>query len=276
MTENKNTSMDLVLASEFSTDIKLHKNQPSYRQLAAINPVNAVGVLGLLTVALLTGQWWLVLVTGVLETLWVVFAPTSVFLRAHVLQPMRDKEQQKWLRKRRQANVRKLHPVFQARWRKIEALTKRVLGAMKNPRSPSAHLLQQESGRLEQSINDFLELALFCQQAQVYQNMHGQQDFEAELQVLVQKLQDAPSPPEAKALQNKRTLLANRKQRLQTLQEQMRAAEAEMDVIETSWELLADDFDTPGQVSEITNRLHDMQLRMEAMRQAQQEMGAID
>jgi hypothetical protein len=65
--------------------IQRKKTQPPYSKYAFWNPYNLSLIAGASAAAMVTGHWWLALVAGAGEALWMLFAPDSKLLAEAVV-----------------------------------------------------------------------------------------------------------------------------------------------------------------------------------------------
>jgi hypothetical protein len=243
-----------------------------YLRMAFANPFNLSLVGGGLAAALLTANPLLALGTLGLEALWLLHAPDSARLR-HILWDPRFERLKKALeaqeRSRRMAG---LSPDARAR---VEALVERQEEirrlAAENP-SFAGDLLRDELVKTDRLVDAFVEMAMTCARYESYLRAVDPGQLERERKRYDLAAHDA-GDDEAQAGIAKRNLaiVTKRLEKLQEIRRYLSVARGQLDLIDNSFQLIADQIVTMQSPQELSGQLDELLDGVEAVRETSRE-----
>ena len=266
------------------------KPQPPYAKYAFKNPYNYAIMGGFASAALLTGSWWLGLAGAGAEALWMLFAPDSRLLRKLWF----DKRHAEDVDVQRKAELDakfKLLPepdamrclALREKQNQINSL------AQENP-AFTLDLLTGELQKLDDLVRAFLELSVTCARYQDYLGSIDIDEIERDLRRYHQILDQGEgvdrggkrAQPGAEELssrgESRRTLaqkniavLDKRKEKYAEIRSYLSSARGQLELIENSFRLLADQIVTMRSPTELSGQLDDLLDGVEAVRQTTRE-----
>ncbi len=243
-----------------------------YLRMAFVNPFNLSLVGGGLAAALLTANPLLGLATLGLEALWLLHAPDNARLR-HILWDPRFDRLKKALeaqdRSRRMAGL-----TADARAR-VEALVGRQEEirhlAAENP-SFAGDLLRDELVKTDRLVDAFVEMALTCGRYETYLQAIDPGQLERESRRYAQAVKDAgDDATQAGIAQRNLAIVTKRLEKLQEIRRYLTTARGQLDLIENSFQLIADQIVTMQSPQELSGQLDELLDGVEAVRQTSRE-----
>ena len=249
-----------------------------YLRAAFFNPYNLSLLSGGLAASALTLNPVLALATLGFEALWLLHAPDSKRLRHLLWDPRFEKLRKSIESAERQQRMQGLPP--QARQR-VEMLVQRREQiqrlAASNP-SFTGDLLRGELVKADKLVSAFLEMALTCLRyeqylgsvdgAQLGRDRHRYGD-----------LAGQPGPPGEIARKNL-AIVEKRIEKMEEIQRYLSVAYGQLDLIENSFQLIADQIVTMQSPQELSGQLDELLDGVEAIRQTtrdtEQMLGAIE
>lgn len=245
---------------------------PPYYRYAFLNPYNLSLVAGSAVAAAATGHWWLAMCAGAAEAMWMLFAPDSKLLRRSWFDKMWQSEKE-LERKRRQAE--KFNALPDAEKERAlglrDAQTRIQKMAQENP-TFSVELLRDELGKLEELVDDFLDLATVCARYDKYLASFNLEELEADLRRYQLQVEKLPAGDERRTVAQKNLqVLLSRKDRYKELRRSLQTARGQMDLMENTFRLLTDEIVSMREPSELGSRLDDLREGVHAVREAARE-----
>ncbi len=245
---------------------------PPYVRYAFLNPYNLSMIAGASAAAAATGHWWLAMCAAAGEAIWMLFAPDSKLLRRAWFDKVWQDEQEAE-RKKRQAKKWSALPEAE---RQRALLLREVQGrihkmAQENP-SFSVEMLRGELGKLEDLVDDFLDLATVCARYDKYLETFNLEELEADLRRYQLQVEKLPAGDERRSVAQKNLqVLLSRKDRYKDLRRSLQTARGQMDLMENTFRLLADEIVSMREPSELGTRLEDLREGVKAVREAASE-----
>lgn len=255
--------------------------RPPYARYAFLNPYNVSLLTGAGVTSAATGHWWIVLCAVASEVLWMLFAPDSKLLQRAWF----DKVHQEKLvaeRRERLEKMYKLLPwneqqraqVLDAQKRKIDQL------AADNP-SLSVDLLSSDLAKLDDLVEDFLGMAIVCARCEEHLQTFDLGEVERHLAYYEQQVEALPAHDERRTVAEQNLeVLRQRKQRYEVLCRKLQAARGQMELMENTFRLLADDIVTMRNAAELGDRLEQLRVSVDAVRETSDEaeelLGDVD
>jgi hypothetical protein len=248
------------------------KPRPPYAKYAFKNPYNLSLLLGAGAAAAMTGNWWLALAGAGVEALWMLFAPDSKLLQKVAW----DKRWEREVDAAKQAELDakfKLLPEGDAMRclalrEKHDQINKL---AAENP-SFTVDLLSGELDKLDSLVRSFLELSLTCSRYQDYLKSVDIDEIERDLRRYQQIIDKSAAEPEKRILAQKNmTVLLKRKDKYAEIRGYLSTARGQLELIENTFRLLADQIVTMRSPTELSGQLDELLDGVEAVRQTTRE-----
>ena len=246
-------------------------NRP-YLKMAFANPFNLSLVGGGLAAALLTANPLLALGTLGLEALWLLHAPDSQRLR-HILWDPRFDRLKKALdaqeRARRMAGLpddaRERVETLVARQDEIHRL------AAGNP-TFAGDLLKDELVKTDRLVDAFVEMALTCARYESYLAAIDPAALERERKRYEQAIQSAGDDTAQSGIAKRNlAVVTKRLEKLQEIRRYLTVARGQLDLIENSFQLIADQIVTMQSPQELSGQLDELLDGVEAVRESSRE-----
>jgi hypothetical protein len=242
--------------------------KPSYFKLAFANPYNLALVLGGVTASILTANPIPAMIALGGEGLWLLHAPDSRFLRKTVWDPKLEAMQRELDERMREQRVASLPQNEQSRVRRLYGKKDEIdnLGSQ-NP-SFTADLLRGELSKTRKLADSFLEMALTCAR---YERYLGSVDFNAlerDRTRWSQKTASDKTPPQERDLAKKNlAVIEKRIEKLKDIRDYLGVARGQLDLIENSFQLIADQIVTMQSPAELSGQLDDLLDGVESIKQ---------
>ena len=253
----------------------LEKERVPYNRYAFGNVYNYTLLAGVGAAALLTGQWWMLIFGGAAEALWMLFAPDSKLLQRLWFDKVHSDRQHA---ARRQALAAKLSTLPVAEGNRVERLQdkrEQILRFAADNQAFTQQLMSGELGKLEKLVNDFAELALAMFRNEAYLRSVDVRELEANLREQ-EGLVKTDEDPEARGLAQKNlAVLMRRRDKLAEIHTFVSRARAQMELIENTFELLADQIVTMRSPRELDGQLDELIDGVDAVRTTARETEAL-
>jgi hypothetical protein len=258
---------DPIAATQAFVRQKVHEKR-SYVKAAFANPYNLSLFAGGLIASAVTLNPLLAIVTLGLEVLWVVNAPGSKKLREWLWDPQFEAEEQKELQELRAKQLHNLDEVDRervvaliARQHEINAL------ASQNP-SFTGELLRTELTKTDRLVEAFIDMATTCSRYETYLDSTNLSELERERrrwQAIVQdqSIHDSQADIAAKNL----SVIMKRFEKMKEINSYLTLARGQLDLIENSFQLIADQIVTMQSPQELTGQLDELLDGVESIKQ---------
>lgn len=258
---------DPIAATQAFVRQKVHEKR-SYVKAAFANPYNLSLFAGGLVASAVTLNPLLAIVTLGLEVLWVVNAPGSKKLREWIWDPQFEAEEQKELQELRGRQLHNLDEVDRervvtllARQQEINAL------ASQNP-SFTGELLRTELTKTDRLVEAFIEMANTCSRYEAYLDSTNLSELERDRRrweaiVHDQSIHDSQADIAAKNL----AVIMKRFEKMKEINSYLTLARGQLDLIENSFQLIADQIVTMQSPQELTGQLDELLDGVESIKQ---------
>jgi hypothetical protein len=239
-----------------------------YVKAAFANPYNLSLFLGALTAAGITNSPFLGVMTVCLEALWMVFAPGSKLLQKTLWDPRFDKEEQEQERAALAARVQALAEHDRARVEELIARQQEINQlAAQNP-SFTGELLRTELGKTDRLVEAFIDMAVTCAR---YEQYLGSVDI-AEMDNNRQRWEravkrGAKDDEETKIARKNLAVILKRLEKMSEIHRYLTVARGQLDLIENSFQLIADQIVTMQSPQELTGQLDELLDGVESIKQ---------
>jgi len=252
-----------------SDDEKIKR--PPYAKYAFRNPYNYAIMGGFASAALLTGNWWLGLAGAGIEALWMLFAPDSRLLRKTWFDKI-------WAAELDAKSKAELEVLFKA-LPETEAMRCLALRekkdqidqlAKENP-AFAAELLSSEITKLDSLVRNFLELSLTCFRYEQYLQSVDLDEIERDIRRYEQIVERNPQGDKRTLAQKNLVVLNKRKEKYAEIRGYLSSARGQLELIENTFRLLADQIVTMRSPQELSGQLDELLDGVEAVRQTSRE-----
>lgn len=247
----------------------------AYLRYAFHNVYNYTALAGVGAAAALTGNWWLGIVGAAFEGLWMLFAPDSKLLSKLAWDKRWAAEEGKRLEAKRKKQLATLGP---ADWRRCQAMTAKRDEihrlASDNP-TFTQELMAGELRKLDKLADDFVDMAVTSARFETYMAAVNFDELERQARRFEAQIQHARTPSDRELAQKNLDVLLRRKQTLTEIQNYIRAARGQLDLLENSFRLLADQIVTMRSPGEMSGQLDELMDGVEAVRTSARETSQV-
>lgn len=251
---------------------KAVKPQPPYARYAFLNPYNLSLIAGAGAAAALTGHWWLALCAGAAEAVWMLFAPDSRLLRKLWFDKVWEGEVATARKAAQAQKFDQLPDGEKMRALRLREMQRRIQKMASDNPTFSVDLLREDVEKLEDLVDDFLELATTCARYDEYLKDFNLEEIEADLRKYQLQTEKLPLGDERRTVAQKNLqVLLQRKDRYKELRRSLQTARGQMDLMENTFGLLSDEIVTMNNPTELSTRLDDLREGVEAVRQTARE-----
>ena len=245
---------------------------PPYARVAFLNPYNLSLFVGGVVGGWLSGHTWLLVVTCAAEALWMIFAPDSRVLREvwfdRVLAAGIAADKQE----RREAKFARLAPNDRQRVLLLAGQKETIERLARENPSLTVDLLGGELAELDGLVEEFADLGLVASRAEAHAATF---DFEAmrrswELHERQAKAA-APGDPRREIAEKNLEVLRQRNKRAEDLSRTLQVTRGQMELIEQTFRLLADEIISMASPRELGGRIEELRVAVEAVRETADE-----
>lgn len=247
----------------------------AYLRYAFHNVYNYTALLGVGAAAALTGNWWLGIVGAAAEGLWMLFAPDSKILSKVAWDKRWADEEEKRLAAKRKKQLASLGPND---WRRCQAMAAKrdeiQRLAQDNP-TFTQELMENELRKLGKLADDFVDLAVTSARFETYMAAVNFDELERQMRRFQAQIEHARTSADRELAQKNLDVLLRRKQTLTEIQQYIRAARGQLDLMENSFRLIADHIVTMRSPGEMAGQLDELMDGVEAVRTSARETSGI-
>lgn len=248
------------------------KAQPPYARYAFMNPYNLSLIAGAGAAAAVTGHWWLALCAAAGEALWMLFAPDSRLLRKLWFDKVWESELSEERKALQGQKFTALPDGEKVRALALRDLQVRIQKMARDNASFRVDLLRNDLGKLDDLVDDFLDLATLSARYEAYLADFNFESLEADLRRYELQVEKLPLGDERRTVAQKNlAVLLQRKDRYKELRRSLQTARGQMDLMENTFRLLADEIVSMREPSELGSRLDDLREGVSAVREAARE-----
>jgi len=250
--------------------------QTSYMKAAFLNPYNLSLLGGAAAASLLTLNPLPILGAIGLETLWLLWAPDSKRLR-HLLWDPRFASLRKTIeaeeRRKRIAGLpehdRERVEGLVSRREEIESL------AAQNP-TFSGELLRSELVKTDRLVDAFVDMALTCGRYSAYLESVDEQALARDVDRYAAEVRRGdPEDQRTEISQKNLAIVVKRQERMREIQHYMGVARGQLDLIENTFQLIADQIVTMQSPKELSGQLDELLEGVEAIKQSARDTEAM-
>lgn len=243
------------------------RNRP-YLKYAFANPYNLTLLLGALAASALTLNPFLAIAALGLEGLWLLHAPESKLLKRLLWDPKFEKVR---LALERQALEERIQALPEHKRERVEYLVARQQEirrlAAQNP-SFTGELLRGELVKTGRLVEAFLEMSLTCGRYEEYLSSIDLHDLERDRQRWENAVKQAKEAgPQVEIAKKNLAIILKRQERLKEIRNYLAIAYGQLDLIENSFQLIADQIVTMQSPQELSGQLDELLDGVESIKQ---------
>ena len=258
---------DTLAASQAFIKYQIQEKR-SYLKAAFANPYNLSLLAGGLAASVLTLNPLLAVITVGLEILWVVNAPGSKKLQEWLWDPQFDEEHQAQEQAARTARLQVLDEADRERVTDLFARQQEINRlAAQNP-SFTGELLRTELTKTDRLVDAFIEMAETCGRYDAYLNSIDLSVLEKDRRRWEALLKDKDSgDSEADIARKNLAVIMKRFDKMKEIHHYLRLARGQLDLIENSFQLIADQIVTMQSPQQLTGQLDELLDGVESIKQ---------
>jgi hypothetical protein len=250
------------------------KERPPYARYAFKNPYNLALLGGFASAALLTGNWWLGLAGAGAEALWMLFAPDSTVLRKAWFDKVYAAEQDEKKRAELEAKWSSLPTGEKERCVRLRDQQEQIDKLAQSNPIFTMELLSAELNKLENLVRAFVELAVTCARYEDYLRSVDLDEIERDIRRYKQIAERSEGDKRQLALKND-AVLQKRKEKYAEIRGYLSSARGQMELMENTFRLLADQIVTMRSPTELGGQLNDLIDGVDAIRQTTRDTDRI-
>jgi hypothetical protein len=258
---------DTLAATEAFARQSVYKAR-NYLKAALVNPYNLSLLAGGLLLSGLTLNPLLAVIIIGLEILWGVFAPVSSLLQKVLWDPRFNQDEVAQEQQKRAAKIQNLEPEDQERVTALFARQQEINNlAAQNP-SFTGELLRTELTKTDRLVESFMEMAMTCGRYEAYLNSIDLSSLEKERrrwESICRGREDQDS--EVEIARKNLGVIMKRFDKMKEIQHYLRLARGQLDLIENSFQLIADQIVTMQSPQELTGQLDELLDGVESIKQ---------
>jgi len=253
-------------------------DKPSYLKYTFANPYNLTLLGGALIASVLTLNPLIAVAALGLEGLWVLHGSQSRFMQRMLWDPMYEKERLEYEQRRRMEQVEKLSQGGQDRVMQLVEKEKQIQQlAMQNP-SFTGDLLRSEIAKTHNLVNAFIDLAVTCSRYENYLasiNVNQIEMTRTHWQQFVEANVGKVDAVEMDIAKKNLAIINKRIERVAEIRRYLKIAYGQINLIENSFLLLADQIVTMQSPNELSGQLDELLDGVESIKETAKETEQI-
>jgi hypothetical protein len=243
-----------------------------YARYAFWNPYNISLFLGGVVLGVATGHEWLSVLTCAAEVLWMIFAPDSKLLRGLWFDRMFAAEKRDDDADRRQARIGLLAASDSTRFAYLCGQKQVIERLAKDNPSLTVELLHDELAKLDQLLDDFIELGVTATRAEHHTTTFDFPAMRRSWHIYEELLaKHRVGDPRREVATKNLEVLRQRRGRYEDLCRTIQVTRGQMELIEQTFRLLGDEIMTMASPRELGGRIDELRLAVDAVRETAEE-----
>jgi hypothetical protein len=244
-------------------------DRPSYFRYAFANPYNLSLFLGALGASILTMNPLIAVAAVGAEAIWLLNAPGSTFLRRALWDPQFDRQRKDYDARIRANRIMLLNPRDRGRVERLIVLKRDIQRlAAQNP-SFTGELLRAELVKTDRLADAFLDMAVTSARYEQYLATVDLPGLDAERDRWDRAIDEAGQDRAQTDIARKNlAVIMKRFEKVQEIRQYLDRARGELDLIENSFKLLADQIVTMQSPQELTGQLDELLTGVEAIKES--------
>lgn len=254
---------------------EVKEKRRAYFRYALHNVYNYTALAGVATAAALTQNWWLAVVGGAVEGLWMLFAPDSRLLAKLAWDKRWKADEEKRTAQRRKQLMGTLGP---ADWKRCQRMIEQrgeiERLARENP-TFTQELMQNELRKLGKLADDFIDLAVTSSRYETHMAAVNFDELERQVRRFESQIQHARTSQDRELAQKNLDVVQRRRAMLGEIQQYIRKARGQLDLMENTFRLLSDQIVTMRSPGELAGQLDELIDGVEAVRTTARETSQL-
>jgi hypothetical protein len=243
--------------------------KPSYAKYAFLNPYNISLFVGAMVMSMLTQNPLVAVAALGAEAIWMLNAPGSRALQRLLWDPQFDREKKAWEAQQRAGRVMLLNQRDRGRIERLVQLKRDIQRlAGQNP-SFTGELVRAELVKTEKLADSFLDMAVTCARYEQYLGTVDLPALDTERERWDTAVKDAGSDRQQVGIAKRNlAIIMKRFEKVQEIRRYLDVARGELDLIENSFRLLADQIVTMQSPHELAGQLDELLTSVEAIKES--------
>ena len=243
-----------------------------YARYAFWNPYNISLFLGGVVLGVATGHEWVSVLTCAAEVLWMIFAPDSRLLRGLWFDRLFEAEKKESDSDRRQERIGLLAPNDSMRFAYLCGQKQVIERLAKENPSLTVELLHDELAKLDQLLDDFIELGVTATRAEQHTTTFDFPAMRRSWHIYEELLgKHAVGDPRREVAAKNMDVLRQRRARYEDLCRTIQVTRGQIELIEQTFRLLGDEIMTMASPRELGGRIDELRLAVDAVRETAEE-----
>jgi hypothetical protein len=243
-----------------------------YVKYAFTNPYNLSLFLGAIGASVLTLNPLIAVAALGAEAIWLLNAPGSSALRRLLWDPQFEQDKRRWEAQQRANRIMLLNQRDRQRIERLVQLKRDIQRlAAQNP-SFSGELLRAELVKTERLVDSFLDMAVTCARYEQYLSTVDLPALDTERERWDRAIQDGHGDPaQAEIAKKNLAIILKRFEKVQEIRRYLDVARGELDLIENSFRLLADQIVTMQSPQELAGQLDELLTSVQAIKDSAED-----
>ena len=243
-----------------------------YARYAFWNPYNISLFLGGVVLGVATGHEWISVLTCAAEVLWMIFAPDSRLLRGLWFDRLFEAEKKESDLERRQERIGLMAPNDSMRLAYLCGQKQVIERLAKENPSLTVELLHDELAKLDQLLDDFIELGVTATRAEQHTTTFDFPAMRRSWHVYQELLgKHVVGDPRREVAAKNMDVLRQRRARYEDLCRTIQVTRGQIELIEQTFRLLGDEIMTMASPRELGGRIDELRLAVDAVRETAEE-----
>jgi len=246
------------------------KKPPNYYQEALGEPANLFTLAGIIGLSAITWSWVPLLLGAGAEALYMLFVPDSGTYRRWTDIRYAKASRQQWEAEKRDL-VTRLWPDLAARYSRLQKLRESITSTCRESGEETYSLMSEDLNKLDFLLDSFLDFATTYMRYRKYMENVNERTIQMDIDRLQKRLKSPPDQATGRLLQQNLDILQKRMERLGTIRTGITNVQAQMDLIESTFNLLNDQMITIKSPEHLTVNLDDLISGVETTQKVVQE-----
>lgn len=247
------------------------EQRPPYAKYAFLNAYNLAVLGSAFAVAAATQQWWVAALGAGAEGLWMLFAPDSKLLQKTWFDKYHEQQRLDGIVAELDRKLIGLPSREADRSRALQTTRDQILGLARDNPAFTQELLSRELGKLDHLVMSFVDLAGTCTRYSEYLQSVNIGDIEREMGRFEMLIEHANGPEGVLVAQKNLAVLVMRRDKYAEIASDLQVARGQLDLIENTFRLLADQIVTMRSPAELGGQLDELIDGVESIRQTARE-----
>jgi hypothetical protein len=246
-----------------------------YLKYAFQNVYNYTLLSGVASASLFTQNLWLAVLGVGAEVLWLTFSPDSTVLRKLWFDPRHRVKLAAEAEQAQRLRIANLDSSLTGRVNNLQIIQRQIHRLAEENPALTKELLRDELSKLDGVWNSFVDLALLTQRYRVY--LEGQKPgvLAEDRRRYEEQCRSEKDPDQRKVAQKNLDVILKRQDKLREIRSFIDKASGQMDLIENTFGLLADQIVSMRSPKELSGQLDDLSDGVEAVKTTARETDAL-